>query len=169
MSNIVLSSTFVLTLLLIIGLFFFIKASIKERRELLELLPSDSPEVLLEQLQAYFQNRAYNLSNIDPDNRQLVFQGYVRPSWFLAIFLSFLAAVGLACLGLVLSSLYPEGGFKGLVVTLLSPLAGFFYWKGAGRVEKVTLSVESDQKFTLTGHRDELASLKQAFPSMVKD
>ncbi len=167
MNNTIFFSTFVLTLLLIVGLFFFIKASIKERIEKLEMIPSDSPELLLEQLQAYFQSRAYALADVEPDQQKLVFQGYVRPSWFLAIFLSFLAAIGLACLGLVFSYLYPESGFGFLTISVLSPLAGFFYWKGAARLEKVTLQVQEEQKFTLTGHRDELASLKQCFFSQV--
>ena len=168
MNSTILSSTLILTILLVIGLLFFIKASTKDRIEQIELVSSnDAPEVLLDQLEAHFQKRSYELSQVEPDKQKLVFRGYVKPSWFLAVFLSFLAAVGLACLGLVFSLLYPATGFSFLGISLLSPLAGFFYWRGSGRVENVILQVKPDQKMTVTGHRDELASLKAGFPSLV--
>ncbi|WP_157951159.1 cofactor assembly of complex C subunit B, partial [Cyanothece sp. BG0011] len=55
---------------------------------------------------------------------------------------------------------------------LLSPVAGLFYWKKAGRVERVSLSLESLSEqgsqpgslLTLTAHRDEVIQLKQNFP-----
>lgn len=167
MISTILTSTLVLTLLLMIGLFFFIKASIKDRHAEIVLTSSDSLELLLEQLQAYFQNRSYTLTKVEPEQQKLFFQGYVRPSWFLAIFLSFLAAVGLACLSLVFSLLYQESQVNFLTISLLSPLAGLFYWRGAGRIEQVTIEVNSPQKLTVTGHRDELALLKAGFPSFL--
>lgn len=170
MNTPILSSTFLLTLLLAVGLFFFIRASVKDRTEQLTFV-SDSPEdSILEELQTYFDRRSYRVATVDAADRQVTFEGFVRPSWFLAIFLTFLAAVGMLCLGLVLSMLLPQGGnlFLGLIV--LSPLAGVFYWKNAGRTEQVRLKVEpnpdtepreSQNLITVTGHRDELAVLKQ--------
>jgi hypothetical protein len=88
----------------------------------------------------------------------------------MAIFLTTLAACGILCLSLVLSFLYPslDRLFFGLV--LLSPAAGLFYWKKAGRNEQVSLRVEpvSMQEtgiqtlITVTAHRDELQQLQQA-------
>jgi hypothetical protein len=93
----------------------------------------------------------------------------VSPSWFLAVFLSVLAAVGLGCLALVLSLLFPNFGQIFLLLVLLSPLSGLLYWKKSGRLEKVSLKMEnisSGQNFsstiTVTAHRDELAELQRA-------
>jgi uncharacterized membrane protein YbhN (UPF0104 family) len=167
-----LSSTFVLTLLLIVGLFFFIRASVKERTEQIKLVVEEPEASLLERLQVYFSERAYQLAAVDADRHRIVFQGMVRPSWFLAIFLTILAVFGLLCLALVLSLLYPSLTNLFLSLSALSPTAGFFYWKGAKRLERISVEVESlltegGQAKTLaivTAHRDELRQLQQAFP-----
>ncbi|MEB3358543.1 MAG: cofactor assembly of complex C subunit B [Synechococcales bacterium] len=165
----VLSSTFFLTLLMLIGLFFFIRASTKERIEVARLVALQPQEPVLEKLEAYFTQRAYRLAAVDAAENLVTFEGFVRPSVFLAIFLSSLAAVGLLCLSLVLSLLFPNVGqiFLGLVG--LAPVAGWFYWQRAGRLERVSLQVsaldgqpQTQTAVVVTGHRDELAELQQA-------
>ncbi|XHX77823.1 MAG: cofactor assembly of complex C subunit B [Stenomitos frigidus ULC029] len=172
MSASVLPSTFVLTLLMLIGLLFFIKASVKERIEVVRL-SSEQPELsLLNQLQAYFTQRAYQVVATDAANLQLTFEGFVRPSLVLALFLTLLAAIGLLCLSLTLSYLF--SGFSTLLLTLplLSPIAGVFYWRKSARQEQVLLKVESNDAsglrsasvITVTAHRDELAALQRHLP-----
>jgi Flp pilus assembly protein TadB len=166
----ILSSTFVLTLLLAVGLFFFIRAAVKDRTQQVKLIATEPEESLLARLQQYFDQRAYRVSAVDAKTNQVTFQGFVRPSWFLAIFLTLLAACGILCLSLVLSMLYPTltSVFLGLV--LLAPAAGVFYWNKAGRIEQVSLKVEavpaqetgSQSLITVTAHRDELLELQQA-------
>jgi uncharacterized membrane protein len=166
----VLSSTFLLTLLLAVGLFFFIRASVKDRTQQLELITREPEESVLSRLQQYFDRRSYQIAAVDAATNQVTFQGFVRPSWGLAIFLTMLAACGILCLSLVLSLLYPPltSVFLGLV--LLAPAAGVFYWKKAGRSEQVSLKVKavparetgSQTLVTVIGHRDELAELQQA-------
>ncbi|MDJ0578997.1 cofactor assembly of complex C subunit B [Crocosphaera sp.] len=172
MNTPVLSSTFFLTLLLMVGLFFFIRASVKDRTEQVKLI-SDVPKTsLLEQLKDYFTQRAYNITASDAGQDTITFEGLVRPSWFLAIFLSMLAASGLFCLILVLSFVYPALTPLFIALELLSPIAGIFYWKKAERVETVSFSLESLNQqgshtgslLTLTAHRDEVIQLKQTFP-----
>lgn len=171
MNATILSSTFLLTILLSVGLFFFIKASVKDRTEVVQLISGRSQESLLAQLQQYFTQRAYRVAAVDAGQNQVIFQGFVRPSWFLAIFLSLLAAVGLVCLSLVLSLLFPKAATLFLGLALLSPLAGVFYWQKAGRTEQVSLKFEDargegkdliQSQITVTAHRDELAALQQA-------
>lgn len=170
MENSVLISTALLTLLLLVGLFFFIKASTRERTEV-AMLTADEPETtVLEKLQGYFAERAYHISSVDAQTNQVTFEGFVRPSLFLAVFLTALAAVATLCLSLVLSILFPKVGTLALTLSLISPLAGLFYWKTAGRSEQVLLKVEpltlanapQQQLITVTAHRDELAALKTA-------
>lgn len=169
MSTTILSSTFLLTLLLAVGLFFFIRASVKDRTEQAQLIAREPEESLLARLQQYFDQRAYRVAAVDAATNQVTFQGFVRPSWFLAIFLTLLAACGLLCLSLVLSFLFPKLTTVFLGLVLLAPTAGIFYWKNAGRSEQVFLKVEavsaqdtdSQSLITVTAHRDELRSLQQ--------
>lgn len=170
MNTTILSSTFLLTLLLAIGLFFFIRASVKDRTQQVQLLSCEPEESLLTRLQQYFDRRAYRVAAVDAATNQVTFQGFVRPSWFLAIFLTTLAACGILCLSLVLSLLYPKLSSVFLGLILLAPAAGVFYWNKAGRSEQVLLKVEampepdtdSQSLITVTAHRDELIELQQA-------
>ncbi|HEY9831615.1 MAG TPA: cofactor assembly of complex C subunit B [Stenomitos sp.] len=170
MNTTILSSTFLLTLLLAVGLFFFIRASVKDRTEQVRLIAQEPEESLLNRLQQYFDQRAYRVAAIDAATHQVTFQGFVRPSWFLAIFLTLLAACGILCLSLVLSLLYPTLTYAFFALVLLAPVAGVFYWKKAGRSEQVCLTVEavtdqnmdSQSLLTVIAHRDEVQELKQA-------
>lgn len=164
----VLPSTLLLTLLMMVGLFFFVKASVKERIQQVKLVAQQSEESILSQLEQYFAQRAYRVTALDQD--QVTFAGLVRPSLFLATFLTLIVAAGLLCLGLVLSILMPQIGTGFLGLVLLAPLAGLFYWQRAGREEKVRLKVEpllsnhhtsgDHSLLTVTAHRDELAALQ---------
>ncbi len=156
------------------GLFFFIRASAKDRTEQIKLTPRESIEQLLSQLQVYFTQRAYHISSVDPLCQTMVFEGFVSPSWFLTIYLSGLTAIGLFCLSLVLSFLYPSLTLLFLGLVFLCPVSGLFYWKKSGRVEQVFLEVKSisepnqsqlDENIQslviITAHRDELAKLQK--------
>ena len=112
-----------------VGLFFFIRASVKDRTQQVKLIAEEPEESLLGQLQEYFDQRAYRVAAVDPAQNQVTFEGFVRPSWFLAIFLTLLAASGLLCFALVLSLLYPSLSNLFLTLILLAPAAGVFYWK----------------------------------------
>ncbi len=170
MSNLTLISTFFLTLLLTVGLFFFIRASVKDRTEKERFISQSSKISLIEQIKSYFENRSYQIISNKED--EIIFEGTVRPSWFLAIFLSILSSIGLLCFGLILSFLYQPltPGFLSLVI--LSPITGLLYWKKACKLEKIFIHFESHAEkileksncFTLTGHRDEIAKFKKTFP-----
>lgn len=121
------------------------------------------------QLQQYLQSRSYTLAGVDAEKNWVTFEGFVRPSLFLAIFLSMLAAVGILCLTLVCSLLFPNWTAAFSSLTLLAPVAGVFYWKKAGRKERVSLKLESagdrvppQSLLTVTAHRDELIQLQRS-------
>jgi len=170
MSLPVLPSTVFLTFLLAVGLFFFIRASTKDRIEVVRLRAEGEQRSVLESLQNYFLQRSYRIASVNAADNQVIYEGTVRPSWFLAIFLSLLAAVGFLCLALVLAFLFPSVSSGLPFLSLLAPAAGWFYWKGAGRQEQVLLQVESLSTeesipinvLTVTAHRDELAELQRA-------
>lgn len=176
MDTTIIPSTFLLTLLLSVGLFFFIRASTKERLEKEQLSSEQDEATLMKQLQEYFQSRSYRVTAVDKDKNIVTFAGFVRPSWFLAIFLTVLAAIGFACLSLVLSQLFPLQSQWLLALVLLSPISGVFYWQKSGRIEKVTLQMQATQNqeysssiITVIAHRDELAELKKSLQLKILD
>lgn len=157
---------------------FFIRASVKNRIQAVQLLSAQPPDALRQSLLAYLGQRGYSLSQPESGalaeaadaGEWLELRGWVRPSVFLAIFLALLAAIGLFCLALVLLTLFPgkEPWFLGLL--LLSPLAAGFYWRKAGREESVAFNIvpsedlEGQSRLTFKGHRDEIAQLKANLP-----
>ncbi len=176
----ILSSTLFLTVLLLIGLFFFIRASVKDRTTEVQLVSSLPETNLMPQVKEYFFQRAYRVTAINPDQEEVTLEGFVQPSWFLAFFLSFLAGSGLLCISLVMFLYFNEWTYRSVFfsVTLLAPLAGVFYWKKAGRTEQVSLKLESAEfsptedlksMITVKAHRDELIQLQQALPLQRKD
>lgn len=170
MSSPVLPSTFLLTLLLLVGLLFFIRASVKDRTQTVKFVSDLPEESLAGKLQQYFSQRAYKMIDVDAEQNQVAFEGMVRPSVFLAIFLTILSLIGTLCCSLVLSILFPDYSLASLVLVLLSPLAGIFYWRRAKRPEKVLLRVESEQSdnhlgqsiITVIAHRDEILELQRS-------
>lgn len=144
---------------MMIGLVFFIRASTKERIEVVQFALAQPLDEALEQLQAYFLKRSYaavgETSETSPSTpspssqaqgtqpvEKQVFEGMVRPSVFLAVLLFILASVGFLCLALVLSILLPQLGALVWTLVLLSPAASFFYWKKSSRIEQVSFKVE---------------------------
>jgi len=160
MPDLNLLSTFVLTLLMLVGLFFFLRASVKDRTEQEEFdFALDARQVSVN-LRRYLEARAWQL---EKDGAELVFTGVVAPSWFLAVFLTLLALLGLVCLGLVLATLLPQAGWLFALLPLLSPLAGVFYWKRAKRPEQVIARIAdtaTGSRLVLQAHRDEIIALK---------
>ncbi|QDZ38511.1 cofactor assembly of complex C subunit B [Euhalothece natronophila Z-M001] len=170
----ILSSTFLLTCLLLVGLIFFIRASVKDRTREVQFTANIPESKLIPEIKNYFFQRAYKVKSLDPNQEQVILEGFVQPSWFLAIFLSVLAALGLLCISLVLFLFFSEFNYRSFFFILLafSPLAGIFYWKKAGRVEEVSLKLETSPNsseenstkslITVKAHRDELIALQQA-------
>ncbi|GAB4351014.1 MAG: cofactor assembly of complex C subunit B [Cyanophyceae cyanobacterium] len=161
----VVPSTLFLTLLMGIGLLFFIRASVKDRTEIAQFA-IDRPEAALrDALRQYFADRGYQPIAVDPERDRVTLEGFVSPSLPLALFLSLLAAIGLGCLGLILVQLLPPYGFAPMAIILLAPLAGLFYWRRAGRLERVNIGSGSGPNDTPTlqviAHRDEIATLRE--------
>lgn len=164
----ILSSTFLLTLLLLVGLGFFVRASVKDRTELADFVTPMDDVALLEQLQQYFERRAYRVMAVEPEQGRVRLEGIVSASVFLAIFLSLLAATGLGCIALVLALTFPAVGWGFAPLVLLAPMAGVFYWRGAVRPETVSFQVlsmgdaqaEAVTRLQVSAHRDEIITLQ---------
>lgn len=172
MQNLVLPSTFLLSILIVIGLVFFIRASTKARIETTVWSASQPSEQVLTDVTKYLENRAYRLKTVDREKDQVVFSGVVSASWGMAIFLSTLAAIGAICLGLVLAIQFPQVGYWGISTVLLAPGAGWFYFKKSQRPEQVLLTVrpselDRETRLRITAHRDEIASMQSTLSYLV--
>ncbi len=161
---------------MLVGLFFFIRASVKDRTQEIRLVSEQAEISTMTQLQQYLQERSYRVVKVDTDHNQITFEGVVRPSIFLALFLTMLAAVGSLCLALVFSLLFPSLNPVFLGLVLLSPVAGIFYWKRAKRPEQVSIKVEvtsekpqPPSQITVIAHRDELIELQRALQLKASD
>jgi Cofactor assembly of complex C subunit B len=181
METLSLYSSLFLTLLIMVGLFFFIRASVKDRTEREEFTSSLAAETLEEKVKEYLEKRTYTnvlfgkedsaASTATEDPAIQVYQGVMQPSKFLAVFLSFAAFLGLVCLGLVFGVFFPQASFFWSALPLLCPIAGLFYWKKARKTETVRFKIVDTEhgqtKLKVEAHRDELAAMNQALQSVL--
>ena len=161
-----LGSTLPLTLLLVIGLVFFLRAASKDRTTVVEIRSSKPPLEVLPALAEWLQGRGWVAEETNPERRLLTFSGQVEASGALAVLLSVLGGVGAGCLGLVLCQLLLALAWWPLLLTLLGPLAGVVYRRRAARAETVELRLISHDEATgsalqMRAHRDELIALEQ--------
>ena len=161
-----LNSTLLLTILLAIGLFFFLRASSKDRTTTVEISSSQKPVMVLNCLYQWLNLRGWKQTGGDFEQRILIFKGQVISSKFLAIFLCILGGFGSCALGLVIIQIYPKFGWWPILLGLIGgPMSGMFYFKKSAREEKFELRLinENDNDSTLMrlrAHRDELISLE---------
>ncbi len=162
-----LNSTLLLTILLAIGLFFFLRASSKDRTTVVEITSSKKPIEVLKVIYDWLNLRGWKQSGGDFDQRILIFKGQVVSSKLLAVFLSLLGGLGSCALGLVIIQIYPYLGWWPILLGLIGgPLSGTIYSKQSAREEKFELRlVSSDDSEEITlmrlrAHRDELISLE---------
>jgi len=104
----VLTSTLLLTAVLMVGLLSFLRSSVKARTtEMIFKSMNFNEDQLLGKVRDHLKQRGYGILKLDGDRDAVTLVGKVRPSIFLAIVLVVVAAIGMGCLGLVLSILVP--------------------------------------------------------------
>ncbi len=161
-------STLFLTILLFVGLISFLRGSIRDRTTeallTVEKLAVDqtTDDRLLMQVRDHFRQRAYKVVEIDPERDVATLLGQVKPSLFLAVFMTLLAAIGLICLGLVLGILIPDLENIWIWLAVMSPIAGIFYWRGTPRERQVSLRLLPDTKLKIRAHKDEIEELQRS-------
>lgn len=167
-----LGSTLLLTLLLAIGLVFFLHAASKDRTTVVDVQSPRPALEVLEGLVAWLKQRGWHPTAKDPQRQVLCFSGQVQASLALAVLLSCLASLGSVSLGLVLHQLFPVVGWWILALALLGPLAGRIYWRRAARPESLELRLIDEtagggSTLRLRAHRDELIAMeKELGPSL---
>jgi hypothetical protein len=163
-------------LLMGVGLVFFLRAAGKDRTETRVYLSSLALEQLGQRLGLYFKQRSYQLKQMDATGLA-TFVGQAQPSLFLQIFLSGLAAMGLACLAVVIGVLQPQWQPIAWGLLLLAPLAGGYYRQRNQGQEQVqarvrTLSTAEGMdrvQLQISAHRDELNRLEATLGSVLQE
>lgn len=166
-----LASTLLLTVLLAIGLVFFLRASSKDRTTVVDVQSPRPALEVLEGLVAWLHERGWHPTAKDAQRQVLCFSGQVKASLALALLLSLLGSLGGGSLALVLHQLFPQAGWWVLGLALLGPLAGLVYWRRAARPENLELRLMEEPSggsaLRLRAHRDELIAMeKELGPSL---
>lgn len=161
-----LGSTLLLTLLMAIGLVFFLRAASKDRTTVVDVHSPQPPVQVLEGLSNWLTARGWQTETGDPERQLLRFRGQVRSSLPLALLLSLLGSVGAACLGLVLRQVLPSLGWWPLLLALAGPMAGVVYSRRAARPESLELRLmdgdsSGGSTLRLRAHRDELIAIER--------
>tara|TARA_B100000214_G_C23820554_1_gene559424 strand:- start:276 stop:833 length:558 start_codon:yes stop_codon:yes gene_type:complete len=160
------SSTLFLTILLAIGLVFFLRAASKDRTTVVDVQSSLPPLEVLKGVSSWLEDRGWQKNGGNVDEKLLIFNGSVASSTFLVIFLSCLGGLGAACLGLVLIQLYPVLGWWPLLLAAIgAPLAGMIYRIKSQREESLELKLLSSEQsdfsiLRIKAHRDELIAIQ---------
>tara|TARA_B100000214_G_C23968674_1_gene628990 strand:- start:2389 stop:2946 length:558 start_codon:yes stop_codon:yes gene_type:complete len=161
-----LSSTLLLTILLAIGLIFFLRAASKDRTTVVEVFSSLPALEVLDGITSWLELRGWRSDGGDIDKKVLKFTGYVSSSKWLAIFLSLLGGLGACSLGLVISQIFPFVGYWPLLLSLVgAPLAGLIYKNRSSRSETLEMRLINQNSHSgcairLRAHRDELIALE---------
>ena len=168
------SSTLFLTILLAIGLVFFLRAASKDRTTVVDIQSPLPPLEVLNGVSFWLEERGWKKNGGNVEEKLLLFNGSVASSAFLAVFLSFLGGLGSACLGLVLIQLYPALSWWPLLLTLIgAPLAGMVYRIKAKREESLELKLLSSELSNISilrikAHRDELIAIQLELSESLK-
>ena len=164
--NYSLKSTFLLTILLSIGLFFFLRASSKDRSTTIEIFTETDQIDTLNIICGWLKLRGWNQVGGNIDQKTLTFKGQVSSSNLLAIFLSVLGGLGSCSLGLVIRQIYPNLSWWPILLGLIGgPISGIIYSKKSKREETFEFRLldefDKSTKLRLRAHRDELISLEK--------
>ena len=160
------SSTLFLTILLAIGLVFFLRAASKDRTTIVDVQSPLPPLEVLNGVSFWLEKRGWEKNGGNAEEQLLIFNGNVASSTFLVIFLSCLGGLGSACLGLVLIQLYPTLSWWPLLLASLgAPLAGIIYRIKSKREESLELKLLSSESSNISilrikAHRDELIAIQ---------
>ena len=160
------SSTLFLTILLAIGLVFFLRAASKDRTTIVDVYSPLPPLEVLKGISFWLEERGWRKNGGNVEEKLLIFYGNVSSSFFLVIFLSCLGGLGSACLGLVLIQLYPSLGWWPLLLAAIgAPLAGIIYRIKSEREESLevkllTSDISEISIVRIKAHRDELIAIQ---------
>tara|TARA_Y100001968_G_scaffold92806_1_gene83440 strand:- start:805 stop:1362 length:558 start_codon:yes stop_codon:yes gene_type:complete len=159
-------SILVLTILLAIGLVFFLRAASKDRTTDIDICSPLPPLEVLNGITVWLEERGWNNNGGDAQSQILRFNGNVSSSTGLAIFLSLLGGLGASCLALVIIQLQPQLGWWPLILGIVvAPITGFIYRSRSARIEFLELKLirfsdSNGSVLRVRAHRDEIIAME---------
>lgn len=122
------------------------------------------------QIFAYFKNYNYEVKET---GEVIKFAGNYRSTRGQAAAITFYTFCGMVCTGLVLSIAAPFGGEKWYLLTLLTPLSTWYYYKNADRQEEFSVKmVTADDEMTtdilVQGDEEEIERMSRELQLMQK-
>jgi len=117
----------------------------------------------------------YTRNNFQVKNRSdvVTFEGVMTASRGQAAFLTFCTFVSLGSAGLVLSIANQDIGANAYYITVLSPLAGVYYWRKATRIEQIQVKIvvaddESSSEIVVQGDDEQVDRMRRELGLMEK-
>ena len=168
------SSVLLLTILLAIGLVFFLRAASKDRTTIVDVQSPLPPLEVLNGVSMWLEHRGWRMDGGDAERQVLRFQGEVSSSVALAVLLSIYGGLGAACLGLVINQLYPSLHWWPLLLAIVgAPASGLVYRQRAARIESCELRLMSSSEnsgsiLRIRAHRDELIAMELELANSLK-
>ncbi|KAI3666072.1 hypothetical protein L6452_44710 [Arctium lappa] len=133
------------------GLWSLIKRSVKskvvQKTFIIEEENNRGPNQVAGEILSFFTRN--NFLVLDK-GETITFQGMMVPSRGQAALLTFCTCISMASVALVLTITVPDVGNNWFALTLLSPLAGAYYWKRASRKEQIKVKMTVAEDGTLS-------------------
>lgn len=124
------------------GLWSLIKRSVKskvvQKTFIGEGKVKKAPNQVAGEIFSFFTRNSFSVAD---RGETIVFEGMMAPSRGQAALLTFCTCISLASVALVLTITFPDIGNNWFWLTILSPLAGVYYWTKASRKEQVKVKM----------------------------
>ncbi|PIN01145.1 hypothetical protein CDL12_26350 [Handroanthus impetiginosus] len=123
------------------GLWSLIKRSVKSKvvqKTFIEGEGKKAPNQVAGEILSFFTRNNFAVSD---RGETIIFEGMMVPSRGQAALLTFCTCISLASVALVLTITFPDVGNNWFWLTILSPLAGVYYWTKASRKEQIKVKI----------------------------
>ncbi|CAA0843100.1 cofactor assembly of complex C [Striga hermonthica] len=132
------------------GLWSLIKRSVKSKvvqKTFIGEGEKKAPNQVAGEILSFFTRNNFAVSD---RGETITFEGMMVPSRGQAALLTFCTCISLASVALVLTITYPDVGNNWFWLTVLSPLAGVYYWTKASRKEQIKVRMLVGEDGTLS-------------------
>ncbi|XP_061367765.1 protein COFACTOR ASSEMBLY OF COMPLEX C SUBUNIT B CCB1, chloroplastic [Gastrolobium bilobum] len=132
------------------GLWSLIKRSVKSKivkKTFIGEGEKKAPNVVAGEILSFFTRNNFAVTD---RGETITFEGMMVPSRGQAALLTFCTCISLASVALVLTITIPDVGNNWFWITILSPLAGAYYWNRASRKEQIKVKLMVEENGTLS-------------------
>lgn len=108
---------------------------------------NETPNQVAGEILSFFTLNSFSVTD---RGETILFEGMMAPSRGQAALLTFCTCISLASVALVLTMTFPDIGNNWFGLTILSPLAGVYYWTKASRKEQIKVRMMMADDGTLS-------------------